>query len=63
MPSSVNEDELSSRVDWRDLPFVTIDGQDAKDYDDAVYVEKTQDGLRRMWPLQMFLIMWKKGLF
>ena len=42
--SSVNDDEILSRIDWRDLPFVTIDGQDAKDYDDAVYVEKTQDG-------------------
>ncbi len=36
----VIEDELSSRRDLRDLPIVTIDGSDAKDLDDAVYVKR-----------------------
>ena len=34
------------REDWRKLPFVTIDGADAKDFDDAVYVEKKGDHWR-----------------
>ncbi len=31
------------REDWRDVPLVTIDPQDAKDYDDAVYAEADTD--------------------
>src|SRR5690606_23688759 len=32
------------RVDLRHLPFVTIDGEDARDFDDAVYAEPAQGG-------------------
>ncbi len=32
------------RVDQRELPYVTIDGEDAKDFDDAVYVRREKDG-------------------
>ncbi|MBJ6958456.1 RNB domain-containing ribonuclease, partial [Vibrio cholerae] len=35
--TDVNEKDKMQRVDYRDLPFVTIDGDDAKDFDDAVY--------------------------
>ncbi len=34
------------RVDLRDMPLVTIDGADARDFDDAVYAERSGDGWR-----------------
>ncbi len=36
--------DLKGRVDLRDLPLVTIDGEDARDFDDAVYVKKGRTG-------------------
>ncbi|MDA0237560.1 MAG: ribonuclease R [Proteobacteria bacterium] len=44
VPEIVDEASLSSRVDLRGFPFVTIDGPDAKDFDDAVYVERCETG-------------------
>lgn len=40
----VEEKDKTSRVDYRDLPFVTIDGDDAKDFDDAVYAYQMDNG-------------------
>jgi len=37
VPSTVKPAELKGRVDLRDVPFVTIDGEDARDFDDAVF--------------------------
>lgn len=34
---------MEHREDWRDIPLVTIDPADAKDYDDAVYAEPDTD--------------------
>ena len=39
-------DELKNRKDLRHLDIITIDGSDAKDLDDAVYVEKTEEGYK-----------------
>ena len=35
---------VKGREDLRDIPLVTIDGADARDFDDAVFAEKTEDG-------------------
>ena len=37
-------DEVARRRDYRDLPIVTIDGETARDFDDAVLVRKLQNG-------------------
>ena len=39
-PAGVTEIDLQGRVDMRGLPLVTIDGESAKDFDDAVYCEQ-----------------------
>ena len=46
VPVDVAPAEITGRVDLRQLPLVTIDGEDAKDFDDAVYCEATGDGFR-----------------
>lgn len=40
----VEEAERKGREDFRALPIVTIDGETARDFDDAVYVERKADG-------------------
>lgn len=40
----VSESDKQGRVDLRDFNFVTIDGEDARDFDDAVFCKKTASG-------------------
>ena len=46
VPDHVHPDEISGRRDLRHLPLVTIDGEDARDFDDAVHVSRTPGGYR-----------------
>jgi ribonuclease R len=50
--TQVTEAGLASREDLRRLPIVTIDGETARDFDDAVYVERRPDG---GWQLQVHI--------
>lgn len=44
IPEKVTEIDIKNRKDYRDKNIITIDGVDAKDLDDAVYLEKHNDG-------------------
>lgn len=44
LPNEVRPADLADRVDLRDVPLVTIDGEDARDFDDAVYCEPVKVG-------------------
>ena len=44
MPAVITAADLQGRRDFRDLPIVTIDGETARDFDDAVLVDKLPDG-------------------
>ncbi len=46
MPKTVSAAECEGRRDLRKLPFVTIDGETAKDFDDAVYAEPQGKGYK-----------------
>ena len=46
LPEDVRTEDLLGRRDFRDRRIVTIDGETAKDFDDAVEVEKTPSGFR-----------------
>jgi len=43
-PAAITGRELQGRRDFRALPIVTIDGETARDFDDAVYVSRLENG-------------------
>jgi ribonuclease R len=45
-PVEVLQSELSGRIDICHLPLVTIDGESARDFDDAVYCERDETGYK-----------------
>jgi len=48
VPDTITEEDLKGRRDLRGLRIVTIDGEDAKDLDDAVHVERLPNGGYRL---------------
>jgi ribonuclease R len=48
MPEAVRAEDLAGRKDLRELEFVTIDGETAKDFDDAVFCRPEGKGFR-LW--------------
>ncbi len=51
LPDKVRAQDRKGRVDLRDVPLVTIDGEDARDFDDAVYCLPTKVGRTKGWRL------------
>jgi ribonuclease R len=49
LDNEVREADKRKRIDIRHLPLVTIDGEDARDFDDAVYCENVQGGGWRLY--------------
>ncbi len=48
IPESISAEDMADREDFRKTPMVTIDGEDAKDLDDAVSVERLENGNYRL---------------
>lgn len=51
LPDKVRPADKKERVDLTDIPLVTIDGEDARDFDDAVYCEPAKVGRGKGWRL------------
>ena len=51
LPDKVRAQDKKHRVDLTDVPLVTIDGEDARDFDDAVYCEPAKVGRGKGWRL------------
>lgn len=51
LPDKVRAQDKKHRVDLTDIPLVTIDGEDARDFDDAVYCEPAKVGRGKGWRL------------
>jgi len=52
IPGAIPQAELARRRDFRELDIVTIDGETARDFDDAVWVEPLRNG---HWALQVHI--------
>ncbi len=51
LPDTVGAADKKGRIDLTDVPLVTIDGEDARDFDDAVYCEPAKVGRGKGWRL------------
>jgi ribonuclease R len=51
LPDKVRPQDAKDRIDLTDVPLVTIDGEDARDFDDAVYCEPAKIGKAKGWRL------------
>ncbi|MEO9101284.1 MAG: VacB/RNase II family 3'-5' exoribonuclease, partial [Rhodoferax sp.] len=51
LPDHVRPADHKKRIDLRDVPLVTIDGEDARDFDDAVYCEPAKVARGKGWRL------------
>ena len=51
LPEKVRAQDRKGRMDLRDVPLVTIDGEDARDFDDAVYCLPAKVGRGKGWRL------------
>jgi ribonuclease R len=51
LPDKVRPADKKQRIDLSDVPLVTIDGEDARDFDDAVYCEPARVGRGKGWRL------------
>ena len=51
LPDKVRPSDKRDRIDLTDVPLVTIDGEDARDFDDAVYCEPARVGRGKGWRL------------
>ena len=51
LPEKVRAADYKQRIDLTDVPLVTIDGEDARDFDDAVYCEPAKVGRSKGWRL------------
>jgi ribonuclease R len=51
LPDKVRAVDKKGRIDLTDIPLVTIDGEDARDFDDAVYCEPAKVGRTKGWRL------------
>lgn len=49
VPQEVEADEIKRRKDLRDMTTITIDGADAKDLDDAISIERLENGNFKLW--------------
>src|SRR5205085_7807008 len=51
LPDKIRPADRKHRIDLTDVPLVTIDGEDARDFDDAVYCEPAKVGRGKGWRL------------
>ena len=51
LPEKVRSADRANRVDLTDIPLITIDGEDARDFDDAVYCTPAKVGRTKGWRL------------